>query len=408
MTMRSVEVGGTVVPGFERVRDAFARNFEEHGEVGAGYALYVEGEKVVDLWGGVADRATGAPYTEDSLQLVFSTTKGATAACANLLAQRGELDVDAPVAEYWPEFAQAGKGAIPVRWLLCHKAGVPTVDAELTAAEVFAWDPVIHALEVQEPFWEPGTAHGYHAITYGYLVGEVVRRISGKSLGTFWQHEIARPLDLEFWIGLPAEQEHRVAKLVGMRGNTEAGDGDESAESTDLTSLLGPDSLVARALSLNGAFGDLADGFNSPELHAAEMPAANGITNARSLARFYAALVGGVEHGPSEPLLTPEQVDAARTCQTEGADAVLSFPGIELPTTIGLGFWTSSAFAPYGGERSFGHSGAGGSVGFADPEARLAGGYVMNRMMQGLAGDPRSRGLIQASYECAGAPAVFV
>lgn len=403
----SVEVGGTVAPGFEPVRDAFARNFEEHGEVGAGYALYVAGEKVVDVWGGVADRATGAPFTDDSLQLVFSTTKGATAACANLLAQRGELDVDAPVAEYWPEFAQAGKAGIPVRWLLCHKAGLPTVDAKLTAEEVFAWDPVIHALEVQAPFWEPGTAHGYHAITYGYLVGEVVRRISGKSLGTFWQDEIARPLDLEFWIGLPPEQEHRVAKLVGM-GNAGGDDTEESAESADLTALLGPDSLVARALSLNGAFGDLAEGFNSPVLHAAEMPAANGITDARSLARFYAALIGGVEHGPSESLLTAEQVEAARTCQTEGADQVLSFPGIELPTTIGLGFWTSSAFAPYGGERSFGHSGAGGSVGFADPEARLAGGYVMNRMMQGLAGDPRSRSLIQASYECTGAPAVFV
>jgi len=403
----SVEVAGMVAPGFERVRDAFACNFEEQGEVGAGYALYVDGEKVVDLWGGVADRATGAPYTDDSLQLVFSTTKGATAACANLLAQRGELDIDAPVAEYWPEFAQAGKAGIPVRWLLCHKAGLPTVDAKLTAAEVFAWDPVIHALEVQEPFWEPGTAHGYHAITYGYLVGEVVRRISGKSLGTFWQDEIARPLDLEFWIGLPPEQEHRVAKLVGT-GDATGGDGEESAESADLTALLGPDSLVARALSLNGAFGNLADGFNSPVLHAAEIPAANGITNARSLARFYAALIGGVAHGPSEPLLTPEQIDAARTCQTEGPDQVLSFPGIELPTTIGLGFWTSSAFAPYGGERSFGHSGAGGSVGFADPEARLAGGYVMNRMMQGLAGDPRSRGLIEASYECAGAPTVFV
>jgi CubicO group peptidase (beta-lactamase class C family) len=233
-----------------------------------------------------------------------------------------------------------------------------------------------------------------------------VRRISGKSLGTFWHDEIAEPLDLEFWIGLPAEQEHRVAKLVGM--GDAVGEGEESAETADLMSLLGPDSLVARALSLNGAFGDLADGFNSPELHAAEMPAANGITNARSLARFYAALIGGVEHGPSDPLLTVEQIDAARTCQTEGADRVLSFPGIDLPTTIGLGFWTSSAFAPYGGERSFGHSGAGGSVGFADPEARLAGGYVMSRMMQGLAGDPRSRSLIEASYQCAGATAVFV
>lgn len=403
----AVEVGGWVAPGFEGVRDAFARNFSEHGEVGAGYALYVEGTKVVDLWGGVADRSFGAPYTEHTLQLVFSTTKGATAACANLLAQRGELDLDAPVSDYWPEFAQAGKAAIPVRWLLCHKAGLPTVDATLTSEEVFAWDPVIRALEVQAPYWEPGTAHGYHAITYGYLVGEVVRRVSGKSLGTFWQDEFARPLGLEFWIGLPAEHEHRVATLVGMGGaGGERGEG--AAEGPSLAELLGPGSLLARALSLNHAFGDLAEGFNSPALHAAEMPAANGITNARSLARFYAALVGGVDEGPSDPILTPEQLEAARSCQTEGPDRVLSFPGIELPTTIGLGFWTSSAFAPYGGARAFGHSGAGGSVGFADPDARLAGGYVMNRMMQGLAGDPRSRALIQASYEAAGAPTAFV
>lgn len=399
MSAPTVEVGGTVAPGFEGVRDAFAQNFVEHGEVGAAYSLYVDGRKVVDVWGGVADRETGSPYTAESLQLVFSTTKGATAACANLLAQRGELDIDAPVASYWPEFAQAGKEGIPVRWLLCHKAGLPTVDTVLTPEEVFAWDPVIRALEVQEPYWEPGTAHGYHAITYGYLVGEVVRRVTGRSLGTFWQEEIARPLALEFWIGLPAEQEHRVARLISMGAD---------GEGASLTEMLGPDSLIARALSLNNAFGDLGDGFNSPALHAAEMPAANGITNARSLARFYAALIGSVEDGPSEPLLTPEQVDLARTCQTDGADRVLSFPGIELPTTIGLGFWTSSAFAPYGGERAFGHSGAGGSVGFADPEAGIAGGYVMNRMMQGLVGDPRSRGLIEASYEAVGAPATFV
>ncbi len=401
----SVEIGGTVDPGFEGVRDAFAQNFEENDEIGAGYSLYVDSKKVVDLWGGVANVETGAPYTDDSLQLVFSTTKGATAACANLLAQRGELDIDAPVAKYWPEFAQAGKSEIPVRWLLCHKAGLPTFDAKLTPEEVFAWDPVIHALEVQEPFWEPGTAHGYHAVTYGYLVGEVVRRVSGKSLGTFFHEEIAEPLGIEFWIGLPAEQEHRVAPLVGT-GRTTGDLDDETAELA--AAIMGPDTLVGRAMTLNGALGFLDDGFNTPELHAAEMPAANGITNARSLARFYAALIGGVEDGPSESLLTPEQVDFARTCQTEGADRVLSFPGIELPTTIGLGFWTSSEFAPYGGERAFGHSGAGGSVGFADPEARIAGGYVMNRMMQGLAGDPRSRGLIKASYEAVGAPVTFV
>ena len=162
----SIEVGGHVEPGFEGVRDAFANNFEEHGEVGASYAFYVDGTKVVDIWGGVRTD-TGGAYDDDTLQIVFSSTKGATAACAHLLAHRGLLDVDAPVVTYWPEFGQAGKEHIPVRWLLSHQAGLPTVDAKLTREEALAWEPVIHALEVQAPYWEPGVAHGYHALTYG-------------------------------------------------------------------------------------------------------------------------------------------------------------------------------------------------------------------------------------------------
>ena len=322
MTDTTVDIGGTVAPGYEGVRDAFEQNFREHSEVGAGYSLYVDGTKVVDLWGGTADRSTGAPYTEDTLQLVFSTTKGATAACVNLLAQRGELDIDLPVAHYWPEFAQAGKERIPVRYLLCHKSGLPTFDATLTSKDVLAWDPVIEALAAQEPLWDPGSAHGYHAVTYGYLLGEVVRRITGKSLGTFFHDEFAVPLDLEFWIGLPEAQEARVAPLIGGLG---VSDGDAlEDESSPLSAILGPDSLLVRSLSMNGSLADLEHGFNTPALHAAEMPAANGITNARSLARFYAGLIGTVDGGPPEPLLSSEQVDKARTRQTEGPDRVLS------------------------------------------------------------------------------------
>ena len=216
----AAEVGGHVEPGFEGVRDAFANNFAEHGEVGATYAFYVEGTRVVDLWGGERpDR--GVPYDGDTLQIVFSSTKGAAAACAHLLAQRGQLDLDAPVVTYWPEFGQAGKDHIPVRWLLSHQAGLPTIDAELSREEALAWEPVIHALEVQKPYWEPGTAHGYHALTYGYLVGEVVRRIDGRTLGSFFHEELAEPLGLDFWIGLPEEYEPRVAPMIPMG----AGDG---------------------------------------------------------------------------------------------------------------------------------------------------------------------------------------
>jgi CubicO group peptidase (beta-lactamase class C family) len=231
-------------------------------------------------------------------------------------------------------------------------------------------------------------------------VGEVVRRISGKSLGTFFRDEIAEPLGLDFWIGLPEALEPRVAPLIGGLAQP-----DESSE-TPLASLLSGDTLTAKAFALNGALGDHTTGPNSREYHAAEIPAANGITNAPSLARMYAGLIGGVEGGPAGPLLTSDQVNRARQRQTEGPDRILAFPslGIEIETTYGLGFWSASEFARFGGVGAFGHPGAGGSVGFADPDHGLAGGYVMNKMSTGLAGDPRSAALIRASYECAGAP----
>jgi CubicO group peptidase (beta-lactamase class C family) len=394
----SVEVGGHVEPGFEGVRDAFANNFEEQGEVGASYAFFVDGAQVVDLWGGTRTD-TGAAYDDDTLQIIFSSTKGATAACAHLLAQRGLLDIDAPVVAYWPEFGQAGKEHIPVRWLLSHQAGLPTVDAKLTREEALSWEPVIHALEVQAPYWEPGVAHGYHALTYGHLVGEVVRRVDGRSLGTFFHDEIAEPLGLEFWIGLPEELEPRVAPMIPMG----------PADGPSLEDMLGADAMMVRALTLNGALaGDLAWNANQRDFRAAELPAGNGVANARSLARLYAGLIGGVDGGPSEGLLSPEQIDVARVLQTSGADQVLSFPGIDVESTIALGFWSASPFAPMGGVHSFGHFGAGGSVGFADPEHHVAGGYVMSKMNMGIAADPRSSALIRASYEAAGAKITHV
>jgi CubicO group peptidase (beta-lactamase class C family) len=392
------DIGGHVEPGFEGVREAFARSFAEHGEVGAATSVYVGGHKVVDLWGGIADRNTGAPYTEDTLQLVFSTTKGATAACANLLAQRGALDIDAPVATYWPEFKAAGKEDIPVRWLLCHKAGLPYVDATLTLDETLAWDPVIRALEAQAPLWEPGTAHGYHATTYGWLVGEVIRRVSGKTVGQVFADEIAGPLGLEFWIGLPEEQHVRVAPLVTW---ARPADPDMAAL---MDQFMGPDTMLGKALGAPSHVFTTEDGvWNRPELWEAEIPAANGITNARSLARFYAALTGTVEGGPAEPLLTPEQAGKASERQTQGPDQVLM-----LETSFGLGFFTASEMARYGGPASFGHTGAGGSMGFTDPEHGIGFGYVMNRMLAGLTGDPRSAGLIQAVYGAIGVTPTYV
>jgi CubicO group peptidase (beta-lactamase class C family) len=430
----TVDIRGCVEPGFEGVLDAFAANFAEHGEVGAGFSVVRDGRTVVDLWGGTADAVMGAPYTEDTLQLVFSSTKGATAICANLLAQRGELDIDAPVSSYWPEFAQAGKGDIPVRWLLCHKAGLPFIDAPLGLDQALVWDTAVDALAAMTPVWAPGTAHGYHAVTYGWLVGEVVRRITGKTLGTFFADEVAGPLGIEFWIGLPDVQHPRVAPLTNrglhrppddkaasaqgaapgldaeepladvVAGAAESDGGGDGGLIEMLDQLLGPGSLMVKALGGTTALPFAGDGaFNKPEVLAAELPGANGVTNARSMARMYAATFGPIEGSDAGPLLTPSQVAAASTTQTSGNDRVLF-----LETTFGLGFMTSSVFAPFGGARSYGHAGAGGSVGFADPENGLGCAYVMNRMMTNLSGDPRSRGLIAAVYDAIGVAPAFV
>jgi CubicO group peptidase (beta-lactamase class C family) len=299
--------------------------------------------------------------------------------------------VDAPAASYWPEFAGAGKGDIPVRWLLCHKAGLPVIDGEMTLEETLAWDPVVRALAAQKPIWEPGTAHGYHATTYGWLVGEIVRRISGRSVGRFFAEEVAAPLGLELWIGLPEAEQARVAPLVTFQRPK-----DPEMEKL-FNQFFGPDTLTGRALSAPG--GSLSgDVWNRPEVWRAEIPAANAVTNARSLARMYAGLVGEVD---GVRVLTPEQVEAARTRQTEGADEVLL-----VETRFGLGFMLSSPFSPFGGTGAFGHPGAGGSLGFADPEANIGFGYVMNKMQQNLSGDPRTLGLIDAVYRAIGrAPA---
>ena len=403
------KASGYVAPGFEGVREAFDDNFVTHGEVGAAVAVYVDGQKVVDLWGGTADDEAGTPYDEGTLQLVFSTTKGITALCASLLAQRGLLDVDAPVAEYWPEFAAGGKAEVPVKWLLSHQVGLPYVDAELSLEQVLAWDPVVEALAAQVPLWEPGTGHGYHAVTYGWLVGEVIRRITGRSVGRFVADELSAPLGLDLWVGLPDDKQHLVAPLTTHGPRNGSAPSPIGMEGKDLASMikefLGPDALVLKAL--DGVPGLLAQEgmFNRPEVRAAEIPAANGVSNARSLAKLFAATIGEIDHDGITvgPLLTPEQTAAAIAVQSSGPDKVLMFE-----TVFGLGYMISSPFSPYGGVRGFGHSGAGGSMAFADPDAGVAFGYVMNRMLANLAGDPRTTGLVRAVYDTIGVTPTFV
>jgi CubicO group peptidase (beta-lactamase class C family) len=389
------ESSGFVAPGWDGVRAAFEENLASGSEVGAGYAVHHDGRLVVDLWGGT--------YRPGSLQLVFSTTKGWTAVLANLLVQRGQLDLDAPVASYWPEFAAEGKGSVPVRWLLTHQAGLPYPTAPCSYEDVIGWDGVVEKLSASAPLWEPGTAHGYHAVTYGFLVGEVLRRLTGRSVGTLLREELAGPLGLDLWIGLPDEQQGRVEPLVG--GIRPTGDDVDPAMKEMLAQFMGPDSMLGRALSCHGALGE-PDVFNRPDLRAAELPAANGIGDAPSLSRLYAALIGDVQADERFPagsqVFTPETIAAASTRHTEGADKVLFFE-----SAFGLGFFLSSPFAPYGGPAGFGHTGAGGSLGFADPDHGLACGYVMSKMQASLTGDARSARLIRATYDAIGVEPAF-
>lgn len=375
-------VHGTVEAGFEPVQEAFAANFERHGEVGATCCVHLHGKRVVDLWGGVKAPGGPDPYKGGTLQVVASTTKGVVAIAAHLLAQQGRLDFDAPVTDYWPEFGAEGKANIPVRWLFSHRAGLSAVDRPLTLEEVYAWEPVIRALEAQKPLWEPGTAHGYHVGTYGWLAGEVIRRVTGQSVGSFVAERIARPLGLDFWIGLPGEFEPRVAPLVPSPPPSGPPD-------VFTARLLDPTSLLHRAF-VNPML--LPGTFNEPAFHAAEIPAANGIGTARALSRLYAACIGKVD---GVRLLEPDTLERAMRLQSAGEDLVLGYE-----TRYATGFQLSFPFRPMAGEGSFGHYGMGGSVAFAHPGMGISFAYVMNQMQPSGGVDPRPHALVEALKRC--------
>jgi CubicO group peptidase (beta-lactamase class C family) len=351
----------------------------------------------VDVWAGIADRETGAHWGRDTVAVVRSTSKGATAICAHLLVERGELDLDAPVVEYWPEFGGGGKEQIVVRWLLAHQAGLPYVEAALTFEEACSWTPVIRALEAQRPLWTPGTQHAYHAWTFGFLVGEVIRRVTGVTAGTFFAREIAAPLGLSAWIGLPAEVEPRLARPdyeppPPAESSTDAFleelglEGDEAREALLVMeqSLADPGSVSNRASTLGGAFPDPVTAFDSRAARAAEFPSSNLVTDARSLARMYASTVADVD---GVRLLQPETVERMCIRQPGTAYGIPASIAEAFASPFALGFMRPSRLSPLLGPRSFGHPGRGGSLGCADPEARIGFGYVMNRM----SADPRDR-----------------
>lgn len=388
-------VDGYVADGFEPVRDAFEANFTDHADVGAGVAVFVDGECVVDLTGGVVDPVAATPYDADALQLVFSSTKGVAAICAHLLAQRGQLDFDARVADIWPEFAANGKADATIADVMSHRVGLPVVDERLSLDQVLAIDPIVDALAAQEPLWTPGAEHGYHALTYGWLVGEIVKRVDGRPIGQFVAEELSGPLGLDLWIGLPDAEHDRVVPLIAMdptESSFDLADPEIAPLLGDLaTAFLDPESVTNRALHLNGAFGldgEAGMAWNRPEVWRSQIPAANGITNARSLAKLYAACVSEVD---GIRILDDETIKRATEERSEGRDRTLI-----VPTRFGLGFFIPSTFSPLMGPSSFGHAGAGGSLGLADPDRRVGFAYVMNKMSANLSNDPRTGGLIEA------------
>ncbi|MFF4140697.1 serine hydrolase domain-containing protein [Streptomyces sp. NPDC001698] len=383
-----MDVHGTVAEGFEPVGEAFAANFALRGERGAAVAVYRDGHRVVDLWAGTRDvdgAADSAPWERGTAQIVRSATKGVAAAVLLLLHQRGELDLDAPVGTYWPEFKAAGKERTRVRDLLAHRAGVPVLDRPLTPEQ--AADPVLgaEAVAAQAPVWEPGTDHGYHAQTYSWLTGELVRRVTGGTIGEWTAREVAGPVGADLWVGLPADEAGRVGRVGQVEPPRSASGLRTRPKRSVAEAYADPESLTRRAFA---AITPLPDE-NDPAYRAAVLPASNGIATADGLARFYAALVGEVDGGTR--LFTPQTMELARTEHSAGPDRVLV-----APTRFGLGHMLHSPASPLLGPGSFGHPGRGGALAFADPDSAIAFAYVTNGFHPNVTADPRAQALVHA------------
>jgi CubicO group peptidase (beta-lactamase class C family) len=376
----TVEIQGHCEPRFAAVREGFAQNFKTGLEVGASFAATLDGEFVVDIWAGYADAAKTRPWQRDTIVNVYSTTKAMAALCTLMLVDRGQLDLDAPVATYWPEFAQGGKEKLPVRYLLSHTAGLAGFTEPVSTKDLYDWDHIVGLLAAQEPWWEPGTQSGYHAITFGFLLGEIVRRITRKTPGTFFRDEVAAPLQADFHIGLPVEHEPRVGELIPPPG-PRRGESDGDAGS-----------ILAR---VNNNPPLRAEESRDRAWRAAEMPAVNGQGNARSVARVAAALACGGELDGVK-LLTLPTIEKVIEEQYYGPDLV-----IDMPIRWGLGFGLPSKEMRIGpNPRAFYWGGWGGSVIVVDLDARVSFSYVMNKMSANTMGDRRVFGPAVALYGC--------
>lgn len=382
-----MSVQGHYDPAFKSVREVFEQNFVDRNEVGASVCLRdATGRVLVDLWGGTHPDGQTA-WTRDTMSIVFSCTKAATAFCAHVLIDRGQLDPDALVTKYWPEFGAHGKEMTTVRDMLGHRSGVPALRAPVKPSGFLDFDYVAERLAAETPFWEPGTTHGYHMVTFGWTIGELVRRVSGKSLGQFFKDEIAEPYGVDFHIGLGESEFERVSKLLVHKP-----DPADTPSAFVQAMFADPSGLQALAFGNNGGWY-----FDTPDSWRAEIGGAGGISNARGLAAMFGTIFG------KRPLLSQSRVDALRAPVSEGMDTTLC-----IPTRFGEGFMLSidnRALPGEGqsavlGDGAFGHVGMGGSIGFADPEGGLSFGYTMNRMGEGILLNDRGQRLIDAMYAC--------
>jgi CubicO group peptidase (beta-lactamase class C family) len=385
----AVRSSGTCAPQFEPVREAFERGFAERGEVGAGLCVTHRGEVVVDLVGGVAATGTGAPWGHDTMATVWSCTKGAVAICAHLLCATGELELDVPVSRWWPELAGEGRDGITLAMLLSHQAGLPGVSEELAPGEVFDFDAMVARMERERPLWEPGTRHGYHSFTYGWLVGEVIRRATGLLPGDFLREQVAEPLGADFWIGLPESEDARIATTLYAQQP------DETSELPLYRALARGDAIQ---VAMDRSWGEFREE-GTCELRAARganIPGAGGIASARGLALLYRPLATDGRIGDVQ-LPDAQRGRMGAVASASSVDAVLL-----TPSRFAAGFQKTGVQAPALAhvfpESAFGHGGHGGSLGLADPARELSLGYVMNRHAAGTEATVRGQALVDAVY----------
>jgi CubicO group peptidase (beta-lactamase class C family) len=386
-------IQGTVAPGFESVEQEFRRNFAKRNEVGAACAVYYRGEKVVDLWGGYRDLKAQLPWEEDTLILVFSTTKGVASLALAVAHSRGLFDYDEKVSVYWHEFAQNGKANITVRQLLSHQAGLCAIDEPLNVENMGDVEAVSRAVAKQKPAWEPGTQQGYHAFSLGFYESELIRHVDPqqRTLGQYFRDEVAKPLGMEFYIGLPDDVPSARIAVIEEQQTWKYLFNLHKIPPAALLSFFKRDSLISRTLT-NPTFGG---GFNNRKVQQLEIPAVNGIGQVRDIAKAYGEFATG---GKTLGILQETLAALSQSAQPPSGgtfDMVL-----QTHTNFSLGYIKPFRQAPFGSELAFGHPGAGGSFAFADPKHELAFAYAMNRMDYYLINDPREAALRNAVYRC--------